>query len=88
MKHLPDPAGYYAANVQRLGRANQTGWALGLCPFHDDHNPSLSVNLETGAFACHACGAKGSGVISFHMRLTGLSYREAACELERRIYAY
>ncbi len=31
-----------------------------LCPFHDDHNPSLSLNYKTGQFYCHACGAKGN----------------------------
>lgn len=34
--------------------------ALGLCPFHDDHNPSLSVNLSNGLYNCFACGAKGN----------------------------
>lgn len=34
----------------------------GLCPFHDDKSPSLSVNPITGVFKCQtaACGAKGS----------------------------
>jgi len=30
-----------------------------LCPFHDDHNPSLSLDYKTGKFYCHACGAEG-----------------------------
>ncbi|CAB3391655.1 phage/plasmid primase, P4 family [Kyrpidia spormannii] len=29
-----------------------------LCPFHDDHDPSLSVNVEKGVWYCHAgCGS-------------------------------
>ena len=30
-----------------------------LCPFHDDHHPSLSVNLEKDVYQCFGCGAKG-----------------------------
>jgi len=34
--------------------------ATGLCPFHDDHNPSFSVNLRTGQWICFACGRDGN----------------------------
>ena len=40
--------------------------ALGLCPMHkertgkEDHNPSWSVNLETGMHMCFSCGYKGN----------------------------
>ena len=31
---------------------------LGLCPFHDDHNPSLSWQLDTGLWTCFSgCGS-------------------------------
>jgi len=33
---------------------------MGLCPFHDDHNPSLSVNLEKGIWHCFGCGKSGN----------------------------
>lgn len=32
---------------------------LGLCPYHDDTNPSMAVNIEKGLFYCHACKEKG-----------------------------
>ena len=32
---------------------------VGLCPFHDDHNPSLSVNREKGVWHCFGCGKSG-----------------------------
>jgi hypothetical protein len=32
----------------------------GLCPFHDDHKPSLSVNREKGLWHCFACGKAGN----------------------------
>jgi len=33
--------------------------AQACCPYHDDKNPSLSVNIENEVFYCHACGEKG-----------------------------
>ena len=32
---------------------------MGLCPFHDDCNPSLSVNRERGLWRCFGCGRSG-----------------------------
>lgn len=64
----PDAELYYRQTIQKLG-PERNGWALGLCPFHDDHNPSLSVNFQTGGFNCFACGAKGGNVIAFHAKL-------------------
>jgi archaellum biogenesis ATPase FlaH len=33
---------------------------LATCPFHEDHNPSLGINPETGAFHCFGCGIHGN----------------------------
>jgi len=52
-------------------------WAKVLCPFHDDHDPSLSINLQDGHFKCHACGAKGGSIVKFHAMRYGLLFREA-----------
>lgn len=49
---------------------------VGLCPFHDDTHPSLSVTPERGLFHCFACGA-GGDVIRFVERLDGVSFTEA-----------
>ncbi len=35
-----------------------------LCPFHDDHSPSLKIYLQTNSFTCFGCGASGD-VIEF-----------------------
>jgi len=34
--------------------------ASALCPFHDDHTPSLSINTKMGLFICYGCGVSGS----------------------------
>jgi DNA primase len=33
--------------------------AKAICPFHNDHNPSLSVDNQRGIFKCFSCGASG-----------------------------
>jgi len=45
-----------------------------LCPFHDDHHPSMDV--RKGFFYCYACGAKGD-IIDFVMKRDGLTFIEA-----------
>jgi len=70
---LPDPAAYYGQRVAKLGKPNGTGWAQGVCPFHDDHNKSLSVCIigERGGWRCFA-GCGGGDLLGFHCRLRGL----------------
>jgi DNA primase catalytic core len=53
---------------------------VGLCPFHDDHKPSLRVTSSKGLFRCPACGASGN-VIQFVAKKEGLTDREAALKL-------
>lgn len=57
---------------------------LGLCPFHDDHSPSLSVNAEENYWHCFACGVGGS-VIDFWMRYRRCSFRDAVRELAEMV---
>jgi len=42
------------------------GKFLGLCPFHNDRNPSMNVNPHMGIYKCFACGA-GGNVFKFVM---------------------
>ena len=35
---------------------------FGLCPFHDDHNPSFSVNPSKNLWQCFGCGAGGDAI--------------------------
>lgn len=46
------------------------------CPFHNDKNPSLSINLQNGAFKCHspACGVYGTNIIGYHSKRYNLSF--------------
>lgn len=49
---------------------------VGLCPFHDDHKPSMYVVPGKQIFHCFSCGA-GGNAIDFVMRHHGLDFREA-----------
>ena len=33
---------------------------FGVCPFHDDHSPSMSVSAEKQIYTCFSCGATGN----------------------------
>jgi len=81
-QRLPQTETYYRQHVPSLGRAREDGWAQGLCPFHDDHTPSLSVNFDgqRGGWICFAGCGKGD-LVGFHMRLKGLAFREAVRDL-------
>ena len=48
----------------------------GLCPFHDDKTPSLSVSSEKKIFRCFGCGASGN-TITFLRRHKNLPFPEA-----------
>ena len=48
----------------------------GLCPFHDDHSPSMQVSPQKQIFKCFSCGAGGS-VFDFVMRYHKLPFVEA-----------
>jgi len=53
---------------------------VGLCPFHDDHNPSLRVSQGKGLFHCMSCGAAGNA-IQFVAKKENLTVKEAALRL-------
>ena len=50
---------------------------MAVCPFHDDHNPSMKVDDN---FYCFGCGATGD-VVTFTSRLFGISPASAARKL-------
>ena len=56
---------------------------IGLCPFHDDNNPSMHVNDEKGFFHCFSCGA-GGDVFGFLMRYSNIGFPEALKELAQK----
>ena len=49
---------------------------VGLCPFHDDHSPSLHVTPAKRLWRCVSCQATGN-VIQFVQKFDGVSFRHA-----------
>ena len=52
------------------------GSLKGLCPFHDERSPSFHVRPAVGRYHCFGCG-EGGDVISFVMKLDGMTFVEA-----------
>src|SRR3982074_2910639 len=55
----------------------------GICPFHDEKSPSLSVSPSRGLYHCFGCGA-GGDVIKFVQDIEHLSFSEAVESLADR----
>ncbi len=55
----------------------------GLCPFHDDKNPSFHVDDEKGMFYCFSCKA-GGDVYAFLENIKGYTFKEALSEVAER----
>lgn len=58
---------------------------LGLCPFHQDKNPSMSVSATKGIFKCFSCGKAGNAV-TFLMEHEHLSYSDALRYLAKKYH--
>jgi DNA primase len=56
---------------------------VGLCPFHDDRNPSMSVVPAKQIFHCFVCGT-GGDVFSFIQKYHRMDFREALEHLAER----
>lgn len=51
-------------------------WVKPSVLFHDDHKPSLSIDLKTGQFKCFGCNKSGS-IFDFYMKKYGVDYKIA-----------
>ncbi len=54
----------------------------GLCPFHDDRNPSFTVSAETGRYKCWSCGESGD-VFTWVMKRRNVDFAEALTTLAK-----
>lgn len=55
---------------------HRSGWAKMRCPFHEDQNPSASVNLERQRFKCYACNLS-QALVGLIKWVEGVGYSEA-----------
>lgn len=88
IKQAVRPSMFYRRELPAMPQPKVAkGWVSGgLCPFHPDrHVGNFRVNLETGAYTCFACGAKGADIVSFTMARYDMTFPEA---LKRLAHAW
>jgi DNA primase len=73
---IEDVVDYYL-QLRRVGKTY-----VGLCPFHEDHDPSFTVYPEDGTFHCYGCGAHGDA-LTFLQKVEGWSFRQALYMLDQ-----
>ena len=56
---------------------------VGVCPFHDDRSPSMTVSPAKQFYYCFSCGA-GGNAIKFLMELQRISFSDVVLELARK----
>ena len=49
---------------------------VGMCPFHDDHSPSMHVSTKLGIFKCFVCNT-GGNVFTFVQKFENVSFPKA-----------
>lgn len=57
---------------------------FGVCPFHDDTNPSMSVSREKQIYKCFSCGASGN-VYTFLMNYEHKEFKEVLQDLGKKV---
>ena len=70
----------YGIELKAMGPEN----LMGLCPFHDDHNPSFGVTPAKNLWNCLA-GCGGGDVIQLVMKYEAKSFRHAVETLRQRL---
>lgn len=62
------------AEYQSLSKRGANLW--GLCPFHSDRHPSMSVSPSRGIFKCFVCG-EGGNALKYVQQVEGITFVEA-----------
>lgn len=68
---IVDVISHYLTSVQKKGRRY-----VAMCPFHDDHDPSMQIDKEKQMFRCYVCDS-GGDVFSFVQKYEKCSFSEA-----------
>lgn len=58
---------------------------MGVCPFHDDHDPSMRVSPQKQIYKCFVCG-EGGNVFNFISKIENISFSEAVQKAAERIH--
>lgn len=76
IKEILDKADIVAIIGEHIHLEKKGNDYKGICPFHDDSNPSLSVSPSRKIYKCFSCGASGNA-ITFVQHFKHISFTEA-----------
>lgn len=65
-----------------LSKRGKNYW--GVCPFHDDHDPSMSVSPDKQIYKCFVCGA-GGNVFTFIQNFDGVNFTDAVIKQASKV---
>ena len=68
---IVDVISYYLPSVQKKGKGY-----VAVCPFHDDHDPSMQISKDRQTFHCFVC-QNGGDVFTFVQKYDKCSFDEA-----------
>lgn len=68
---IVDVISYYLSSVQKKGKGY-----VAVCPFHDDHDPSMQISKDKQSFHCFVCQT-GGDVFTFVQKYDKCSFEEA-----------
>ncbi len=80
IERVKDSANIVEVVSEYISLKKQGVYYVGLCPFHDDHHPSLKVSPNRGTYHCYSCDAKGDA-IKFVQEKERVSFPEAVRRL-------
>lgn len=83
IEQVKDKANIVEVTSEYISLKKQGIYYVGLCPFHDDHNPSMKVSPNRGTYHCYSCDAKGDA-IKFIQEKESVSFPEAVRRLARK----
>lgn len=74
---MPDYRKFYSNYFPRLPEPNGQNEVMVSCPFHDDRDPSMSINLETGLWKCFGECDEGGDVYRFYEKIHDVDFQQA-----------
>lgn len=83
IEQVKDKANIVEVTSEYISLKKQGVYYVGLCPFHDDHHPSMKVSPNRGTYHCYACDAKGDA-IKFVQEKEHVSFPEAVRRLANK----
>lgn len=83
IERVKDSANILEVVSEYISLKKQGVYYVGLCPFHDDHHPSMKVSPNRGTYHCYSCDAKGDA-IKFVQEIEHVSFPEAVRRLANK----